>query len=263
MFTNNNFPLYKVFKKFISKKIVNILYFNSNTIIFAKILKMEELLKNLQIRVNENLYLKDPESSSLGKKIIENSIILIEEIGFEGFTFKKLGDRIQSPEASIYRYFENKHKLLLYLTSWYWSWKEYQLVIKTYSIPNPQKKLDLILEIITQSVETDSNFSHINEVKLNTIVINENSKSFLTKEVDEDNKQGYFLIYKRLINRIKDIILEVNPNYPFPSSLASTIVDGSLHQHFLKKHFPTITDCNKVVSPTDFYKNLVFKTLDV
>ncbi|HBY69084.1 MAG TPA: TetR family transcriptional regulator, partial [Flavobacteriaceae bacterium] len=93
---------------------------------------MEELLKNLQIRVNENLYLKDPESSSLGKKIIENSIILIEEIGFEGFTFKKLGDRIQSPEASIYRYFENKHKLLLYLTSWYWSWKEYQLVIKTY-----------------------------------------------------------------------------------------------------------------------------------
>lgn len=224
---------------------------------------MQELLKNLQIKVNDKIYLKDPESSELGRRILENSIILIDDIGFESFTFKKLGTLIKSPEASVYRYFENKHKLLLYLTSWYWAWIEYQLVIKTFSINDTNEKLAATLEIITMAIETDSNFSHIDEVKLNAIVINEYSKSFLTKEVDEDNKEGYFAIYKRLISRVKDSIVAVKPQYPYPVSLASTVVEGSLHQHFLKEHFPTITDCNHNITPTDFCKHLVFSSLNL
>lgn len=223
---------------------------------------MQELLKNLQIKVNDKIYLKDPESSELGKRIVESSIILICEIGFEAFTFKKLGALIKSPEASVYRYFENKHKLLLYLTSWYWAWIEYQLVLKTFSITNAEEKLATTLEIITMAIKEDSNFSHIDEVKLNTIVINEFSKSFLTKEVDEDNKEGYFSIYKRLVSRVKDAILSVNPEYKYPVSLASTVVEGSLHQYFLKEHFPTITDCSAKVTPAEFYKHLVFNSLN-
>jgi AcrR family transcriptional regulator len=224
---------------------------------------MQELLNNLQIKVNDKIYLKDPESSALGRRIVEQSIVLIDKIGFDAFTFKKLGDIIKSPEASVYRYFENKHKLLLYLTSWYWAWIEYQLVIKTFSITNAKEKLGSILEIITMAIKTDSKFSHIDEVKLNNIVIHEYSKSFLTQEVDDDNREGYFSIYKRLISRVKDAIVGVRPEYPFPASLASTIVEGSLHQHFLKEHFPTITDCNAKVTPTNFYKHLVFNSLNV
>ncbi|SDB65414.1 transcriptional regulator, TetR family [Flavobacteriaceae bacterium MAR_2010_188] len=222
---------------------------------------MQELLKNLRIKVNENLYLKDPESSNLGKRIIENSIILIEDIGFESFTFRKLGEIISSPEASIYRYFENKHKLLLYLTSWYWGWLEYQMVLSTYSISDAKSKLESIIGFIAKSITTDSSFSHIDEIKLNKIVINEYSKSFLTKEVDEDNKVGYFGIYKRLILRIKDAIAAYDPHYKYPASLASTIVEGSMHQHFLQAHFPTITDCTEEIPPSDFYTNMVFGLL--
>ncbi|MEW7278026.1 TetR/AcrR family transcriptional regulator [Aquimarina sp. 2201CG1-2-11] len=222
---------------------------------------MHELLRNLQIKVNEKTYIKDPESSNLGKRIIENSITLINDIGFEAFTFKKLGVLINSNESSVYRYFENKHKLLLYLTAWYWAWIEYHIVIKTFSISDPKKKLEEIILLTTRAIESDSNFSHIDEVKLNKIVINEYSKSFLTKEVDSDNKEGYFFIYKRLITRIKEAITAVNPNYKYPTTLASTIIEGSLHQHFLKEHFPTITDCNKTITPTDFYTNLVFTSL--
>ena len=69
---------------------------------------MHRLLQNLKISVHEKLYVKDPESSDLGKRIVENSIILIEQLGFEEFTFKKLGVHIGSNESSIYRYFENK-----------------------------------------------------------------------------------------------------------------------------------------------------------
>ena len=224
---------------------------------------MNNLLSNLKISVPEKIYVKDPESSDLGKRIVEHSIILINEIGFDAFTFKKLGERIGSNESSVYRYFESKHKLLLYLSSWYWAWLEYQLVMETHSISDPKEKLKKAIEIVSRTVEEDSNFSHINEVLLNKIIINENSKSFLTQSVDQENKEGYFNIYKNFVQRLRDMFLEVNPEYPFPSSLANTVIDGSLHQHFFKDHFVSLTDCKDGVTPTDFYINLVFNTLNI
>ena len=221
---------------------------------------MERLLSNIKISVPEKIYVKDPESSELGKRMVKHSIILIDEIGFEGFTFKKLGDRIDSNESSIYRYFESKHMLLLYLTSWYWSWIEYQLVIETHNLTSAEKLRNAI-RIVTRSVQEDTSFSHIDEVILHRIIINENSKSFLTKEVDNENQEGYFVVYKRIIHRLRDMILEVNPEYPYPSSLASTIIEASLHQHFLKDHFVSITDCGNTVTPTDFLMNLVLNTI--
>ena len=86
---------------------------------------MESLFQSVRITINDKLYVKDPESSNLGKRIVEESILMINDFGFESFTFKKLGQKIGSNESSIYRYFENKHKLLLYLASWYWGWLEY------------------------------------------------------------------------------------------------------------------------------------------
>src|SRR5690242_16757158 len=94
---------------------------DSITIDFViKMCKMNELLLKISIPVNPAVYLKNPETSDLGRKIIGRSIDLIEKMGFEAFTFGKLSKAINSPEASVYRYFESKHMLLLYLTSWYW-----------------------------------------------------------------------------------------------------------------------------------------------
>lgn len=223
---------------------------------------MKRLLSNIKIQVNENIYQKDPETSDLGKKIIEHSIVLIHEIGIENFTFKKLGVAIQSNESSIYRYFENKHKLLLYLTSWYWSWVEYQLVFRTYNIVSAQEKLERAIELLTQPVEEDISYEHINEVLLNQIVINEFSKSYLTKEVDQENKEGYFSVYKRLITRFQEMIEDVNPNYAYPSSLASTIIEVSLYQSFLKDHFTSITDCESAEDIKNYIIHLVTTTLN-
>ena len=222
---------------------------------------MQSVFSQIKIKVNEKVFVKDPETSTLGKKIIENSILLIDEIGFEDFTFKKLGERIGSNESSLYRYFESKHKLLVYLSSWYWGWMEYRLVFSTNNISNPLEKLKIAISIITEKVEDDSSTLHINETVLNKIIIVEFSKTFLTKEVDDENKIGFFFVYKRVINRIVDMILEVNSNYNFPKSLASSIVQGALHQHFLKEHLTTITNCNENISVTDFYIDLIEKTL--
>ncbi len=222
---------------------------------------MNTVLSNLKIQVNEKIYVKDPETSDLGKKIIEQSILLIEEIGFDNFTFKKLGEKIGSNESSLYRYFENKHKLLIYLSSWYWSWIEYKLVFATNNITDPKEKLRKAIIIITEKVEDDNNTEHINEAILNKIIVAEFTKTFHTKEIDQENKEGFFLIYKRVINRIVTIVNELNPNYPYAKSLVSTIVEGSLHQHFLTEHLTSITDCNDSVSTTQFYLNLTENVL--
>lgn len=222
---------------------------------------MNDLLLSLKIQVNEKIFVKDPETSILGKKIIQESILLIEEMGFENFNFKKLGERIGSNESSIYRYFESKHKLLLYLSSWYWGWMEYRLVFETNNIENPLEKLKKGITIVTEKIEDDSKTEHINEAVLNKIIISEFTKTLHNKEVDEENKQGFFLIYKRVINRLVAMILNFNPDYQFSKSLASSIVEGALHQHFLKDHLTTITDCDETNSPTAFYINLVENTL--
>ena len=222
---------------------------------------MKNILEGLKVNISNKIYIKDPETSELGKNIIENSILLINEIGFDNFTFKKLGERIGSNESSIYRYFENKHKLLLYLSSWYWGWLEFKIVLSTNSITNPKEKLVKALEIVTEEPSEDKNHPHINKVILSNIVICEFSKSYLTKEVDDENKEGYFLIYKRVINRIVEMVKEVNPEYPTPRSLISTVIEGTLHQHFLKNHFKTITDCNEKTTPAEFFTSLVLKQI--
>ncbi|WP_018942515.1 TetR/AcrR family transcriptional regulator [Polaribacter irgensii] len=222
---------------------------------------MKNLLSVMKITVSELVFIKDPETSDLGKRIIENSILLIDELGFDAFTFKKLGLKIGSNESSIYRYFESKHKLLLYLTSWYWAWLEYQLVVETFSLIDPKVKLNKAIAILTNTVKLDRNFSHINEVVLYKIIVNESFKSFLTKEVDSENNEGYFEIYKRLVARLSTIILDIKPTYPYSLSLASTILEGGLHQHFLTEHFPSITNCEEDKTPTSFFLHLVENAL--
>ena len=218
---------------------------------------MQDLLANIKIQVNPKTYVKDPETSNLGKKIIQNSILLIDEIGFEEFTFKKLGEKIGSNESSIYRYFENKHKLLVYLSSWYWAWIEYRLVLSTNNIENKFEKLKKAILIVTETIEDDSKTKHINEAVLNKIIIEEFTKTFHSKQVDEENKEGFFLIYKQVNYRIEKMILDINPDYPFAKSLVSSIIEGSLHQHFLKNHLKTITNCNENVNPSEFYIHLI------
>ena len=222
---------------------------------------MDKLLSNIKIEVPKGIYLKDPESSLLGKRIVENSIIQIEELGFEDFNFKKLGLLINSNESSIYRYFDSKHKLLIYLTAWYWSWIEYQLVIETYSINTTKDKLNKAIEVVTRTTKKDSKYSHVNEVLLNKIIINENSKSYLTKDVDNENEDGYFMPYKRVVQRVSEIISNYDNSYTYPLSLASTIIESSLHQQFIKIHFKSITNCDDKTTPTDFFKDLTLKTL--
>lgn len=199
----------------------------------------------IQIRINERIFLKDPESSNLGKKIVASSIEMIDELGFEHFTFKKLAEAIGSTEASIYRYFENKHKLLIYLVSWYWNWLEAQLLFTTNNIPSAEERIRIAMRVVSQPHTFDTEFLHINSAALHRIVVAESPKAYLSKEVDADNKEGYFLAYKRLGKRIADIAREINPDYPYPTALVSTLIESAHNQAFFAAHLPRLTEIKK------------------
>lgn len=224
---------------------------------------MLNLLSKVSIKVNDRVYLKDPESTDLGYRIIEGSIDMIHDLGFEGFTFRKLAISINSTEATIYRYFESKHKLLLYLVSWYWSWLEYKLAFALANVASPFERLEKSIVLLTEKVVEDHHFTHINEVKLNEIVISESSKAYLNKEVDRENKEGLFLGYKQLVERVSNIVLEINPTYRYPHMLISTVVEGAHMQRYFAAHLPRLTDIIEGEdATTKFYKELVSNAIE-
>lgn len=154
---------------------------------------------NIQIKIDQKVFTKDPTTSDLGKNIILHSIGLIDELGFEAFTFKKLAEKVECTEASIYRYFENKHKMLIYHLTWYWSWLEYRITLATANIKSPEERLIIVLHLLTSPLEQEPRVPQVDESALYRIVIAESQKVYLTKSVDEENKQGLFFSYKKLL----------------------------------------------------------------
>lgn len=223
------------------------------------------MIESLQIHItiNPELYTKNPESSELGKKIVSTSIQMINDLGYEAFTYKKLGVTIGSNESSIYRYFESKHALLVYLINWYWSWIEYKLVFATTNVTLATNKLESAITLLTEEIKEDNSFNYINEVLLNKIIISESAKAYHTKNIDKENEKGYFITYERVVQRVSEIILEVNPSFEFPHMLVSTVIEGAHHQRFFSKHLPGLTNVkagkNNIVR---FYTDLVYKTIN-
>lgn len=226
--------------------------------------RLKKLFKPVKILINveEYFYLKDPNSSELGSKIISKSIEMIDAIGFEAFTFKKLASQVGATEPSIYRYFESKHKLLHYLLAWYWNWMDYKLMLATNNVVSPEERLRLAIFLLSQPIEKDPNFEHIDETALYRIVVSESSKVYLIKDVDKVNKEGLFISYKRLCQRVSSIVSEINPDYRFPRALISSIVESSHDQKFFAEHLPSLTDVDSEKNTvTDFLTELVFNAI--
>lgn len=196
----------------------------------------------IKIELNDGLYLKDPQDSKLGRKIIQFSIVMIDRVGFESFNFKKLAAEINSTEASLYRYFENKHLLLLYLVNWYWEWVNYLIVLNTMNIRDSKKKLEIVVHSLVFATTDNTLVEFINESKLHRIVIFEGVKAYHTFEIDKENSVGMFKSYKDLIAVISLIILEVNPDFKYPHALASNLFEMTNNQLFFANHLPRLTD---------------------
>ena len=219
----------------------------------------------IKIKMNEKLFLRDPEETALGKKIVRQGLTLINRIGFEEFTFRKLAAEIDTTEAGIYRYFENKHRLLVYLTTWYWSWIEYKVDFHTNNVSSAEQKLRNIIRLLVVDAESPLvGKDAISEKEAHQLVVLEGSKAYLTRHVSKDNQDRLFKPYKDLCERIAVIIQEYNATYPFSHSLASSLLELSHNQKYFKDNLPSLTDFStkendeKIIQ---FLDSLIFSAL--
>lgn len=205
---------------------------------------MESKTKNYTqlISINANLYLKDPTSSNLGKRILETGLIYLDEVGLEEFSFRKLAIKISSTESSIYRYFENKHYFFVYLMNWYWEWMSTRIDYKTKKIEDPHKKFKKVISLLIDSTKTNNATPFIDEEILHRVVVREGTKAYHHKLVDNENLYGFFLSYKALCKKIANIIISLNPDYKYPLAMASTLIETSNNNIYFSKHLPRLTD---------------------
>ena len=212
---------------------------------------------NVDIKINDKLFLRDPKSSELGKKIIRHGIIMIEQKGIEDFTFKKLALEINTTEASIYRYFENKQLLLLYILSWYWQWLEYLIVYKTNNIQDTRQKIEIVLDVLLLNTDDNSEMGlGIDKKLLHLLVIKESSKSYLNHQVQKYNEMQFFKAYKDLTKRIATIFSELNLEYKYCVSLATTVLLMSRNLYFFMDNLPSLTDYSQT-KEEDHTKNFL------
>lgn len=218
---------------------------------------------DIRIKVNDRIYIKDPESSDLGRRIITHSLIMMDEMGFEDFTIRKLAESINSTEASVYRYFENKHKILVYLLSWYWDWLGHQLTMGVFNLEDPKERLHASIRILSHAEQKLPTFTTMDIAALYRIVVTESPKVYLHREVDEENKEGYFLSYKGICGMLAKEVQAINPEYPYANALMSTVIESAHDQKFFSDHLPSLTDVKggDYQQVAEFLIDLVNRTL--
>jgi hypothetical protein len=77
---------------------------------------------------------------------------------------------------------------------------------------------------------------------------------------------GLFLTLKSLKAELSAILLQIDPNYPYPNSLASTILEMSASLRFYANHLPSMTDIKELSNIdkdlADYIESLVFAALN-
>ena len=199
----------------------------------------------LRFALPEKLFLKDPQDSTYGRRLLQHAVELMHELGFESFTFGKLATKMKSTEVSIYRYFENKHLLLLYLNCWYWEWVTYLIDYRVANISDSKEKLSKAIHCMIHANQESTLSEYINEGQLFQVIMKESSKTYHISGVDEENKHGFFVPYKELVGRIASIIKEINPDFKYTRSLGSSIFEMINNQIFFAQHLPRLTSLSK------------------
>lgn len=199
----------------------------------------------ITININQSIYLRDPLETNLGKRIIEHAILLIGKIGFEELNFKKLAQSMQSTEASIYRYFENKYKLLAYLVAWYWDFMHFMILMDIRNVNDPKSKLLQAITTLVNSLDSVITPSYIDQSKLHLVVVENATKVYHTKKVDALNKEGYYINYKKIVKTLSEFILEIDNDFEYPIALATNLIEQSLNNEYYIEHLPCLTDVTK------------------
>ncbi len=214
--------------------------------------------------LSSDLYLKDPLSSEVGKKILSVGAKLILDMGLESFTAKKLAIAASTTEATVYKYFPNKQRLLQYYFQLYWTWLEQQIKVFTAIETDPEEKLRKAVRVVGQIPAVAADPGLVSKEDLRNLVILEGSKAYHHIQVDEDNAKKLFAPFKSVVKLLADMIVTVSPKHPFPFALATTLIEMAHSLEFYQEHLPSLTDFPKDQQNqklTEFLIQILFNSL--
>jgi len=129
---------------------------------------------------------------------------------------------------------------------------------------DPEMKIKKVIELLVRELPDGLDSSGLDKHSLYQIVIAESSKTYLTREVNQINQVQLFKPYKDLCSRVADLFLEFNPDYPYPRSLASTLIEMSHLQNYFMNNLPRLTDFSEkpdVEYIQAFLEHLVFSSI--
>jgi hypothetical protein len=143
---------------------------------------------------------------------------------------------------------------------------EYQVTFHLNNISDPVVRLKKTITLLATPIDDSITTTYVNECILYQIIITEGTKAYLTKKVSIDNKDHLFKPYKDLCAKIGNIILECNPDYLYPKSLSSTIIEMAHLQTFFMHNLPSLTDFGNEKNEANiilFLESLVFSSLNI
>jgi AcrR family transcriptional regulator len=199
-------------------------------------------ISHLHLRPDPALSLKDPEATELGRGILAGGLELMNELGLEAFTFKKLADHIGCTEVSLYKYFPNKHRLLQYYFQLYWLWLRQLCGRHAEQATDPRAGLERVVRSICGVWPKELPHVQLEPHALRKLVIEEGMKSYLHKNVDEDNARRLFMPYKELSAFVAERITDCRADVPWPRSFATTVIEMAHSLPFAMEHLPSLTE---------------------
>lgn len=215
----------------------------------------------IQIRPDPELYVRDPEGTELGRSILLDGLIVMDELGLEAFTFKKLAKRIGCTEVSIYNYFPNKHRLLQYYFQLYWLWLRQLCGRHAEKEVDPRIALEKLVETICGVWTEEVPVLPLDAKLLRKLVIEEGMKSYLHKNVDADNAKRLFLPYKELSAFVAERLQACRGDIPMPRSFATTLIEMAHSLPFAMEHLPSLTELSDQKSLRHVAQHLKHRTL--
>lgn len=215
----------------------------------------------VHLRPDDALFLKDPESSELGRSMLSEGLVLMNTLGLESFTFRKLAARMGSTEVSLYKYFPNKQRLLQYYYQLYWLWLRQLCGRHAEMARDPREALTAAMEAICGVWPKELPPLQLDPWELRRLVIDEGMKSYMHKHVDEDNAHRLFAPYKSLSAFLAELLVACRKDVPLPRSFATTMIEMAHSLPFAMDHLPSLTELSARKNLKPLAQHLVQRTM--
>ncbi|MBI1304114.1 MAG: TetR family transcriptional regulator [Phycisphaera sp.] len=196
----------------------------------------------VHLRPDPALSLRDPEGSEVGRAMLVDGLALMNALGLEAFTFRKLAAEIGSTEVTLYKYFPNKQRLLQYYFQLYWLWLRQLCGREVERARDPHDALRRCVEAICGVWPKEVPALQVDPRALRLLVIEEGMKSYLHKQVDEDNARRLFAPYKDLSAFLAERLVACRRDVPMPRSFATTVIEMAHSLPFAMEHLPSLTE---------------------